>query len=101
MATTKHQEQECQHDTAASKEKKYLLPAPETLATQDQQSGEANIDKHADDDDPPLRGNSQNGERCQQIIAYSNPAVLPSSSPDGRERNRYGKSEGKPGVKSY
>src|SRR5260370_13803133 len=35
MTAPKYQEHECQHDTAASKEKEQLLPAPETLAAQD------------------------------------------------------------------
>src|SRR5258708_34206988 len=100
MTAPKYQEQECQHDTAASKEKEQLLPAPETLAAQDQKCGEADIDQQTDNQNPPLRGDTKYGERCQQIIAKLNPAALPSSSHHGSERNLYGKSHANPRVKA-
>src|SRR5260370_22301660 len=69
MTAPKYQEQECQHDTAASKEKEQLLPAPETLPAQDQKCAEADIDQQTDNQNPPLRGATKHGEHCPQIIA--------------------------------
>ncbi len=101
MAPIKQQEQERQYDATPGKEKEQLLPAPETLAPQDKQHGEANVDEHTDDDDPPLRSDTQYGEGCQQIAAQINPAALPGSGSNGGEGNWYSKGEGKPGIKTY
>src|ERR1700716_3792600 len=87
ISTIKEQEQEGQHNTSAGEEKEHLLPAPETLPTQDQQCGESDIDEQADDANPPLGRNAEDGEGCQEVAAQIDPAILPGGRPDSGQRN--------------
>src|SRR3981081_4651609 len=84
-----------EEDAASCKEEEDLLPAPEALRAKDEQERERDVDQRSDENHPPLRGDAEDREGSQQVVAEVGPAALAGCRAKGRERNgdREGESE--------